>query len=49
MYALACTRRVFVRVHERTANRRSDFARQLSRCIVNRFGVIAFEDLNIKA
>ncbi len=36
------------RVHERIANKRSDFAHQLSKTLVDRFGVIAFEDLNIK-
>jgi putative transposase len=36
------------RIHERIANRRNDFAHQLSRAIVNRFGIIAFEDLNVK-
>ena len=37
------------RVHERIANKRSDFAHQLSRKLVDWFGVIAFEDLNIKS
>lgn len=41
-------KKVVARVHERIANRRSDFAHQLSRRIVDRFGVIASEDLNIK-
>ena len=36
------------RVHERIANKRSDFAHQLSKTLVDRFGIIAFEDLNIK-
>jgi putative transposase len=41
-------RKVVSRIHERIANRRNDFAHQLSRAIVNRFGIIAFEDLNVK-
>ena len=36
------------RVHERVADKRSNFAHQLSRKLVNTYGVIAFEDLNIK-
>ena len=44
----ACARKVVARMHERIANWRSDFAHQLSSHIVDRFGVIAFEDLNIK-
>ncbi|MCJ7445511.1 MAG: RNA-guided endonuclease TnpB family protein, partial [Methanotrichaceae archaeon] len=36
------------RIHERIANRRTDFVNQMGRQLVNRFGVIAFEDLNIK-
>ncbi|PYS50168.1 MAG: transposase [Acidobacteria bacterium] len=36
------------RIHERIANRRRDFAHQLSRALVSMFGLIAFEDLNIK-
>ena len=44
----ACARNVVARVHERIANRRSDFLHQLSRRIVDRFGVITFEDLNTK-
>jgi len=35
------------KIHARIANRRSDFAHKQSRDLVNRFGVIAFEDLNI--
>ena len=34
--------------HEKIANRRLDFHHQLSRELVNKFGLIAFEDLNIK-
>ena len=36
------------RVHERITNKRSDFAHQLSKTLIDRFGIIAFEDLNIK-
>ena len=35
-------------VHERIADRRSDFANKVSRQLVDRYGVIVFEDLNIK-
>ncbi len=34
--------------HEKIANRRKDFHHQLSRQLVENFGYIAFEDLNIK-
>ena len=34
--------------HERIGNRRKDFAHQLSRKLVNKYQVIAFEKLNIK-
>lgn len=34
--------------HEKIANRRLDFHHQLSRQLVNEFGTIAFEDLNVK-
>ncbi len=40
--------RVVRRVHERIANKRYDFVHQLSRVLVNKYGLIAFEDLNIK-
>jgi putative transposase len=40
-------RKVVAHIHERIANRRHNFAHQVSRRLVNRFGVIAFEDLNI--
>jgi putative transposase len=40
-------RKVVSRVHERIANRRSNIAHQESRKLINRFGVVAFEDLNI--
>lgn len=36
------------RIYERIANRRRNFAHQLSRALVSMFGMIAFEDLNIK-
>jgi putative transposase len=39
---------VVERIHERIANSRNDFANQVSRMLVDRFGVIVFEDLNIK-
>ncbi|MFN8489685.1 MAG: RNA-guided endonuclease TnpB family protein [Caldilineaceae bacterium] len=34
--------------HEKIANRRKDFHHQLSRALVNEFGLIALEDLNVK-
>jgi len=40
-------RKVVARIHERIANRRLDFAHQTSRQLVDRFGTIVFEDLNI--
>ena len=40
-------RTIVARVHERIANRRSNFAHQESRRIVNRFDVIAVEDLSV--
>jgi putative transposase len=40
--------KVVERVHERIANKRYEFAHQISRKLINRFGLIAFEDLNIK-
>jgi len=39
--------KVVARVHERIANKRYEFAHQVSRDLVDRFGLIAFEDLNI--
>lgn len=44
----AKARTVVGRIHERIANHRRDFAHNLSRQLVNAFGLIAFEDLNIK-
>jgi putative transposase len=41
-------RKVVARVHERIAFRRSDFAHQESRKLVNRFGFLAVEKLNIE-
>jgi putative transposase len=35
------------RVHERIANKRYEFAHQISKGLVNQYGLIAFEDLNI--
>lgn len=40
--------KVVERVHERIANRRTDFAHQISHQLVDRFRFIAFEDLNIQ-
>lgn len=40
-------RKVVAHIHERIANRRKDFAHKLSRRLVNEFGIIVLEDLNI--
>ena len=40
-------RKIVGRVHERIANRRHNFAHQESRKIVNRFDIIAVEDLSV--
>ena len=40
--------KVVQRIHERIANRRYDFAHQISNQLVVKYGLIAFEDLNIK-
>lgn len=40
-------RQIVRRAHERIANRRSNFAHQASRRVVNRFDVIAVEDLSV--
>jgi putative transposase len=45
--ARAYRRKAVARVHERIAFRRTDFAHQESRKLVNRFGFIAVENLNI--
>ena len=42
-------RKIVGRVHERIANRRSNFVHQESRRLVNRFDVIAVEDLSVNA
>jgi putative transposase len=36
---------ILAKIHERIANRRSDFAHQLSRAVVNHFDTIVFEEL----
>jgi putative transposase len=41
-------RKVVTHIHQRIANRRRDFAHQLSHELVNRFGVLALENLHIK-
>ena len=41
-------KKVIRRVHERVKNRRHNFVHQQSRKLVNRFGVIAVEKLNVK-
>ncbi len=40
-------RAIVRRVHERIANRRTNFAHQESRRLVNRFGILAVEDLSV--
>lgn len=40
-------RKIVARIHERIANRRTDFCHQEARKLVNRFGVIAVEDLSV--
>ena len=40
--------KVLRRIHERIKNRRHDFVHQSARRLVNRFGVIAVEKLNVK-
>jgi len=40
--------KVIRRIHERITNKRTDFIHQTSRRIINRFGIIAFEDLDVK-
>jgi len=42
-------RRVVARVHERIRARRSDFAHQESRSLINRFDFIAVEDLSVRS
>ena len=41
-------RKLVARVHERIANKRYDFAQRVSHELVDRFGLIVFEDLSIK-
>jgi putative transposase len=41
-------RKIVARIHERIANRRLNFAHQTSRKVVDRFGTIVFEDLDIQ-
>ena len=41
-------RKVVARIHERVRNRRHDFCHQNARRLVNRFGVIAVEKLNVR-
>ncbi|MEW6208105.1 MAG: transposase [Acidobacteriota bacterium] len=41
-------RKVVARIHERIANKRKDFAHKESRKLANRFGIIVFENLNIR-
>ena len=41
-------RRAFGKVWKKVSNRRSDFAHKLSRSIVNAFGIICVEELDIK-
>jgi len=41
-------RRVVARIHERITWRRQDFIHKVSREIVNKYGVIVIEDLNVK-
>lgn len=41
-------RKVARRIHERICNRRRNFAHQLSHALVSMFGLIVFEDLNIR-
>lgn len=40
--------KVVQRIHERIANKRLNFAHQLSHDLVKKYGVLCFEDLNIK-
>jgi putative transposase len=40
---------VITRIHERIGDKRTDFSNQVSRQLVNRFGVIVFEDLDIQS
>jgi putative transposase len=42
-------RKVIARIHERIANRRKNFAHQQSRRLVNRFSMIAIEDIAVNS
>lgn len=42
-----CRKHAVALIHERIVNRRKDFAHKLSRYIVNQFGIIAVEDVNV--
>ena len=42
-------KKVVARVHERTANKRSNFTHKWSKIVANKYGVICMEDLNIKS
>jgi len=44
----AKARKVVSRIYERIRNRRHDLVHQLARRLVNRYGIIAVEDLNVK-
>lgn len=39
--------RVLARIHEHVANQRKDYAHKVSRQLVNSYGLIVFEDLNV--
>ncbi len=41
-------KKVVCRVHERISNKREDFTQKLSRNLVNQYGTLCFEDLNVK-
>jgi putative transposase len=41
-------RKIVARMHERIANRRSNFCHQESRRLINRFDILAIEDLSVK-
>jgi putative transposase len=40
--------KIVQRIHERIRNKREDFLHKLSRWLVNAFGIICFEKLNVK-
>jgi putative transposase len=39
---------ILARLHERVANQRKDYAHKVSRTLIDRYGVIAFENLNVQ-